>query len=131
MFIDEITIKVKAGDGGNGCMSFRREAYVPRGGPDGGNGGNGGDVVLIADENVDDFIALQFKPHLTAKRGQHGKGKLMTGARGTPATATVPPGTIVRDAATGELIADLVERGARCIVAKGGRGGRGLSLIHI
>ncbi len=125
MFTDEITIKTKAGDGGDGCMSFRREAYVPRGGPDGGNGGNGGDVVLIADENVDDFTALKFKPHLTARRGAHGQGKLKTGRRGAAATAAVPPGTIVRDAGTGELIADLVEHGQRCVVARGGRGGRG------
>ncbi len=125
MFIDEITIEAKAGDGGNGCMSFRREKFVPRGGPDGGNGGDGGDVLLVADENVDDLTAFKFKPHLVAKRGQHGKGKLMTGARGKQASAAVPPGTIVRDAATGELIADLVEPGQRRIIAKGGRGGRG------
>ena len=125
MFIDEIIIKVKAGDGGNGCVSFRREAYVPRGGPDGGDGGNGGDVVLIADENVDDLTAFKFKPHLTAKRGAHGRGKLRTGARGRAATATVPPGTVVRDAEMGGLIADLVEHGRRCVVAAGGRGGRG------
>ncbi|MBN1919113.1 MAG: GTPase ObgE [Verrucomicrobia bacterium] len=125
MFVDEITIKVKAGDGGNGCMSFRREAFVPLGGPDGGNGGNGGDVVLVADENVDDLIAFKFKPHLTGTRGRHGKGKQMTGARGKPAVASVPCGTLVRDAATGELLADLVEHGERCIVAKGGKGGRG------
>ena len=125
MFTDEITIEVKAGDGGNGCMSFRREAGVPRGGPDGGNGGNGGDVVLIADENVDDLTAFKFVPHLIAKRGAHGRGKLQTGARGKGASGKVPPGTVVRDAATGELIADLVEHGRRCVVAAGGRGGRG------
>ena len=125
MFIDEVTIKVKAGDGGNGCMSFRREAFVPRGGPDGGDGGDGGDVVLIADENVDDFTTFKFKPHLTAKRGKHGKGKQMTGAGGDPAIGGVPRGTVIRDAATGELLADLVEHGERCVVAKGGRGGRG------
>jgi GTP-binding protein len=125
VFIDEITIEAKAGDGGNGCMSFRREKYVPRGGPDGGNGGDGGDVILVADENVDDLTAFRFKPRLVAKRGQHGKGKLMAGARGKHAIAAVPPGTIVRDAATGELLADLVEPARQCIVAKGGRGGRG------
>jgi GTP-binding protein len=125
MFIDEITIKVKAGDGGNGCMSFRRERFVPRGGPDGGDGGNGGDVVLVADENVDDLTAFKFKPHLTGTRGGHGKGKQMTGARGTPAVGSVPRGTVIRDAATGELLADLIDQGERCIVAKGGKGGRG------
>jgi GTP-binding protein len=125
MFVDEITLKAQAGDGGNGCMSFRREAFVPRGGPDGGDGGNGGDVVLVADENVDDLTAFKFKPHLTAKRGAHGKGKLMTGRRGASATAAVPPGTVVRDAETDELLADLVEHGQRCVVARGGRGGRG------
>jgi GTP-binding protein len=125
MFTDEVTIRVKAGDGGNGCVSFRREAYVPRGGPDGGDGGDGGDVVLVADENVDDLGAFTFKPHLAAKRGQHGKGKLRTGARGQRATAAVPCGTVVRDAATGYLLADLVEHGQRCVVARGGRGGRG------
>ena len=125
MFTDEITIEVRAGDGGNGCMSFRREPRVPRGGPDGGNGGDGGDVVLIADENVDDLVAFKFKPHLVAKRGAHGRGKLQTGARGAAATGRVPPGTLVRDADTGELIADLVEHNQQCIVAAGGRGGRG------
>jgi GTP-binding protein len=125
MFVDEVTLKAQAGDGGNGCLSFRREAFVPRGGPDGGDGGDGGDVVLVADENVDDLTAFKFKPHLTAKRGAHGKGKLMTGRRGASATAAVPTGTVVREAETGELLADLVEHGQRCVIARGGRGGRG------
>ena len=125
MFVDEITIIARAGDGGDGCSSFRREKYVPRGGPDGGAGGNGGDVVLVADENVDDLTAFKFKPHLTGRRGAHGLGKQRTGAGGAAARATVPPGTVVRDAQTGALIADLVEHGQQCVIAKGGRGGRG------
>ncbi len=125
MFVDKVHIYVKGGDGGAGCMSFRREAHVPKGGPDGGDGGHGGDVVLVADSSLSSLIDYRFKHHFKAQRGTHGKGSKMHGARGE-----VPVGTIVReysedDKVAGELIADLTHDGERVIVAEGGIGGRG------
>jgi GTP-binding protein len=130
MFIDQVHIHVKAGDGGAGCMSFRREAHVPKGGPDGGDGGHGGDVTLEADRSVSSLIDYRFKHHFKAQRGTHGKGSRMHGARGEDLVLRVPLGTQVRafDEETKEaglLLADLTHDGERVIVAQGGQGGRG------
>jgi GTP-binding protein len=130
MFIDQVHIHVKAGDGGAGCMSFRREAHVPKGGPDGGDGGHGGDVILEADRSVSSLIDYRFKHHFKAQRGTHGKGSRMHGARGEDLVLKVPLGTQVRsfDEKTKEvglLLADLTHDGERVIVAEGGQGGRG------
>lgn len=125
MFIDQVTIHVKAGDGGAGCMSFRREAHVPKGGPDGGDGGRGGDVVLVADASLSSLIDYRFKHHFKAARGIHGKGSRLDGARGADLELRVPLGTVVRDANTGEQLGDLTHAGQRLIVAEGGHGGRG------
>jgi GTP-binding protein len=125
MFIDEAKIFVKAGDGGAGCRSFRREAHVPKGGPDGGDGGWGADVVLEADVAVSTLLDYHFKRHYKASRGRHGKGSRLNGAGGEELVLKVPLGTIIRDEETGEIIADLVSQGERAVVARGGRGGRG------
>ncbi len=125
MFVDEATISVKAGDGGAGCTSFRREAHVPKGGPDGGDGGIGGDVVLEADGTVSSLLDYHYRRHFKATRGTHGKGSVRHGASGDDLVLTVPLGTIVRDADTGETLADLTHHGQRVVVARGGRGGRG------
>lgn len=125
MFIDEAKIHVTAGNGGAGCRSFRREAHVPRGGPDGGDGGNGGDVILEADGAISTLLDYHYKRHYKAPRGVHGKGSRLNGANGEQMILRVPLGTVVRDGDTGELIADLTGQGERAIVARGGRGGRG------
>jgi GTP-binding protein len=125
VFVDRIKVFVKAGGGGNGCMSFRREKYVPRGGPDGGDGGKGGDVIFLADTNLATLLDFYYRPRLTAGRGDHGRGKLQAGAGGNDLIVRVPPGTVVRDLADGSLVCDLVEGGQRHVVARGGRGGRG------
>lgn len=125
MFIDEVTVTVKSGAGGNGCMSFRREKFIPRGGPDGGNGGDGGGVVLRSDANLSTLVDYRYKSRIAAGRGGHGKGKDLTGARGEDAILRVPPGTVVRDGASGEFLADLVGPGEEFVLLKGGRGGRG------
>jgi GTP-binding protein len=125
MLIDQAIIHVQSGDGGNGCLSFRREKYVPRGGPDGGDGGDGGDVVLIADSHLTTLLDYQYKQQYRAKRGQHGQGKNRKGASGDDMVLRVPPGTVVRDADTREFLGELLKPGDRCVVAKGGRGGRG------
>ncbi len=124
-FVDEVKIFVEGGRGGDGCCSFRREKFVPRGGPDGGDGGNGGSVVLVANPSLGTLLDLQFHQHNTADRGKHGKGKQMTGARGKDKSIAVPCGTLVYDAETGEMFGELLERGDRLVVARGGRGGRG------
>src|SRR6476661_328443 len=124
-FVDECGLHVKAGDGGAGCVAFRREAHVPRGGPDGGDGGAGGDVWLVADRNVASLLAFRDHPHRRAGSGVHGKGKDQHGASGKDVTVTVPEGTVVRDLYTGEALADLVHHGDRWEAAAGGRGGRG------
>jgi GTP-binding protein len=124
-FIDEVKIRVIAGDGGRGCVSFRREKFVPRGGPSGGNGGNGGDVVAIADPQLTTLLDLRYQKLYKAGRGQHGMGSDCHGHRGDDRIIKVPVGTMIRDAATGELIGDLRAAGERVTVARGGRGGKG------
>ena len=125
MFIDEVVISVKAGDGGNGCLAFRREKFVPRGGPSGGDGGQGGDVVLVGSEHHNTLLHLRFNPEHSAERGRHGEGSNRTGRDGKNVEVPVPVGTIVYDMETGEQIFDFTAPGQRCTVARGGRGGRG------
>ena len=125
MFLDEVKINVKAGDGGAGCMSFRREAHVPKGGPNGGDGGRGGDVVLEADPALSSLIDYRFKRHFKAERGVHGKGSVRHGANGSELVLKVPLGTVVRDSESGSVLGDLTVPGERLVVARGGRGGRG------
>lgn len=124
MFVDRYTIECKAGDGGHGCVSFRREAHVPLGGPDGGEGGDGGDVLIIADENVSSLTNLVGHKHWQADRGANGQGSLKSGRDGADVEIRVPPGTLVKDA-SGEVLCDLNQHEARFLAAKGGRGGRG------
>jgi GTP-binding protein len=125
MLVDSVRITVRAGDGGNGCVSFRREKYVPRGGPDGGDGGRGGNVILIVDEGLNTLLHLHNRRQVRAGRGLHGRGSNKTGASGEDVRIQVPPGSVVRDAASGEVLGDLVEDGQEMVVALGGRGGRG------
>ena len=125
MFIDEVRIYVKAGNGGNGCLAFRREKYVPRGGPSGGDGGRGGDVELVANEHQNTLLHLRYNPEHKAERGRHGEGSNKTGADGRSIEVSVPVGTVVYDDGTGEHLCDLARDGERCTVARGGRGGRG------
>jgi GTP-binding protein len=125
MFFDEAKIYVKAGDGGDGVIAFRREKYVPRGGPAGGHGGKGGDVILEADPHLNTLIHFKKRSHFKAERGEHGGGKNMAGAMGQDTLIPVPLGTVARHAETGALVADLVEPGQHVVVAHGGRGGRG------
>lgn len=124
-FVDEAEIRVEAGDGGNGCVSFRREKYVPRGGPDGGDGGDGGDVWLVADENLNTLIDYRFERFHRAERGQNGMSRNCTGKRGQDLTVTVPIGTRARDIETDEIIGDLTKHGQKLLVAKGGFHGLG------
>jgi len=124
-FFDEVKIHVEAGAGGNGCVSFRREKYVPLGGPNGGNGGPGGSVYLEADRHLNTLINFKGRRHFKAGRGGHGQGKDKQGHKGEDASLLVPPGTLVRDAETGELLADLKTAGEKVLVAQGGRGGLG------
>ena len=125
MFIDEVRIRVKAGDGGNGCLAFRREKYVPRGGPSGGDGGRGGGVVMVASEHHNTLLHFRYNPEHTAQRGRHGEGSNRTGRDGVSIELPVPVGTIVYDADSGELLHDFTQAGDRFTVAHGGRGGRG------
>lgn len=125
MFVDSAIIHVKAGDGGAGCVAFRREKYIPKGGPAGGDGGNGGDVVLIADKHVRTLLDFQYKTKFQAERGKHGLGDNKTGRSGESITVRVPIGTVVSDQADGQILADLTRHGDSSVVAKGGRGGRG------
>jgi GTP-binding protein len=125
MFIDEIDIFVKGGDGGAGCVSFRREKFVPRGGPDGGDGGDGGTVILEADPAITTLLDFHYQRHYTAERGQHGRGANKQGASGADTVLRVPLGTTVSDRAGGEPLGDLTARGQRLVVARGARGGRG------
>jgi GTP-binding protein len=124
-FIDEAKIYVKSGRGGKGCVSFRREKFVPRGGPDGGDGGDGGDVILIAKENMTSLLDHHYKQHYRAQNGEHGRGKNQHGKNAPPLFIPVPVGTVVRDLTTGEILGDLTEDGQTLLVARGGRGGRG------
>jgi GTP-binding protein len=125
MFVDRARVFVYAGDGGNGCASFRREKYVPRGGPDGGDGGPGGSVIFRVAEGEQSLVNLKFRQHWKAGRGTHGMGKDRHGHRGEDCIVDVPPGTIVWDDETDELLVDLTEPGQEFVVAEGGRGGRG------
>jgi GTP-binding protein len=125
VFIDEVSISVKAGDGGNGCLAFRREKYVPRGGPSGGDGGHGGDVVLAASLHYNTLLHFRFNPEHKAERGRHGEGSNRTGRNGESIELPVPIGTIVYDKETGEQLFDFTEAGQQFVVARGGRGGRG------
>lgn len=125
MFIDHATIQVKAGRGGNGCVSFRREKYVPKGGPDGGNGGDGGNVIIRAERNMTTLMDFRYKRTYRAENGEHGKGANKTGKRGNDIILKVPCGTTVFDAESHKVIADLVDDGTDVIVARGGKGGRG------
>ncbi|HUJ94358.1 MAG TPA: GTPase ObgE [Terriglobales bacterium] len=125
MFIDEAKIRVKAGDGGNGCVAFRREKFVPRGGPSGGDGGNGGDVIMESSERHNTLVHFRFNPEYKAQRGRHGEGSNKTGREGQDVLLKVPVGTILYDDDTGEKVHDFSHADERIIVAKGGRGGRG------
>jgi len=125
MFFDEAKIYVKGGDGGNGIVAFRREKYVPFGGPAGGDGGKGGDVYLVVDIHLNTLLSFRHKVHFKAERGQHGRGKNQTGKSAAAVHVQVPPGTIVRDADTGEFLGDLTQPGQKLLVARGGQGGRG------
>lgn len=125
MFVDRVQIELQAGNGGDGCLSFRRERYVPKGGPDGGDGGNGGSIVIEAREGVDSLVALGQRKRWKADRGKHGSGSNKNGRRGEGLTLLVPPGTIVIDADEKFIIKDLSEDGESVIAARGGKGGRG------
>ncbi len=124
-FIDQAQIRVKAGDGGNGCVAFRREKYVPKGGPSGGDGGAGGSVYVVAAKRLNTLYHLQFQKEWKGGRGQHGMGSNCSGYNGDDVTIELPVGSVVRDGDSGELIADLTEDGQRVLIAKGGRGGWG------
>ncbi|MCH7518638.1 MAG: GTPase ObgE [Candidatus Dadabacteria bacterium] len=124
-FIDEAKIYIKAGDGGRGCVSFRREKYVPRGGPNGGDGGNGGDIIMVARRNMSSLLDHRYQQHYRAKRGGHGRGKDQHGKNSEHLLIPVPMGTIVKDFETEEFLGDLTENNQELIVAKAGRGGKG------
>ncbi|MEM6771958.1 MAG: hypothetical protein AAF597_15370, partial [Bacteroidota bacterium] len=138
MFVDRVRVWARGGKGGSGCSSFRREAFVPRGGPDGGDGGDGGNVILKVNPHLNNLTHLRYKPHHFAEKGAHGKGAQRTGRKGKPLTVEVPPGTVISRLPapehsiersvpfdTGEIIADLTEAGETFIIAEGGKGGRG------
>lgn len=124
-FVDQAKFYVKAGDGGKGCVSFRREKFVPRGGPDGGDGGRGGSVIIESSSRLQSLIDFRFRSHFKAERGVHGKGKDMHGRKGKDCTMIVPLGSIIKDSESGEIIADLNEDGEQMIIAQGGKGGLG------
>jgi GTPase len=125
VFIDEVKIRVKAGNGGNGCMAFRREKFVPRGGPSGGDGGRGGDIVLESSNHYNTLLHFRFNPEHTAERGRHGEGSNKKGREGNDTVLPVPVGTIVYDQATNEKLYDFTQPGERRVLALGGKGGRG------
>jgi GTPase len=125
MFIDEVIIRVKAGDGGNGCLAFRREKYVPHGGPSGGDGGRGGDIDLVSSQHYNTLLHFRFNPEHTAQRGRHGEGSNRSGRDGVSLHLPVPVGTVVYNAESGELIHDFTRPEERVTVVRGGRGGRG------
>ncbi|MCL4512821.1 MAG: GTPase ObgE, partial [Candidatus Eremiobacteraeota bacterium] len=127
MFIDEAFIYVKAGDGGDGCISFRREKYVPFGGPNGGDGGDGGDVILEARKELQTLLDFRYKKHFKAEKGEPGKGKDMHGRNGEDLILPVPVGTVIFDKRQNLMLADLTKHGDRITAAKGGKGGRGNS----
>ena len=125
MFIDEAKVILKSGDGGHGCVSFRREKFIPKGGPDGGNGGKGGDIVLLCDRNEGDLQAYRWQPHRSARNGTPGMGRQCAGPDGTDLIMPVPPGTQVLEEGTGRLVAELTEHGDRVVLLAGGKGGLG------
>src|SRR6476661_6623971 len=125
MFIDRVIVRVSAGDGGSGISSFRREKFAPLGGPDGGDGGKGGDVIVRADSNLSTLLDFTYRDSWSAASGDHGSGSNKTGASGEDIVLPVPPGTIVRDADSGEIVGEVLENGDQFIVARGGRGGKG------
>lgn len=127
-FVDEATVRVEAGNGGHGCLSFRREKYIPRGGPDGGDGGDGGSIFFVADENINTLVDFRYKRILRAQNGQPGMGRQRSGKQGADLILPVPVGTLVYEADTEELIGDLVQPGVRLCVAKGGK--HGLGNVH-
>ncbi|HQY20299.1 MAG TPA: GTPase ObgE [Ignavibacteria bacterium] len=125
MFLDSAKIFIKSGNGGNGCVSFRREKYVPKGGPNGGDGGKGGDIIFKASSQLTTLIDFRYQAHHRAKRGDHGQGGLKTGKNGESEIILVPCGSIVKDAVTGEVLAELLEDDEEVILLKGGKGGKG------
>jgi GTPase len=125
MFIDECVIKVQAGDGGRGCVSFRREKYEPWGGPNGGDGGRGGDVVLVGNDDTNNLVDYKYQPHWRAERGEHGLGADCHGKDGEPAILRLPLGTVVTDEATGKVVAEIIHDGEQIVLCKGGNGGWG------
>ncbi|MED4213671.1 GTPase ObgE, partial [Priestia megaterium] len=127
MFVDQVKIYVKGGDGGNGMVAYRREKYVPKGGPAGGDGGKGADVVFVVEEGLRTLMDFRYQRHFKADRGQHGMSKGQHGRKSEDLIVKVPPGTIVKDEKTGQILADLVTHGQTAVIAKGGRGGRGNS----
>ncbi len=129
MFIDRVVVNVKAGDGGSGIVSFRREKFVPMGGPDGGEGGRGGDVVVVGDSNLSTLLDYTYRDSWTAPAGDHGSGNNKSGKSGSDVVLPVPIGTVIRDIETSELLGEILEDGDRLIVAKGGRGGKGNSFF--
>src|SRR5512143_910462 len=129
MFVDRVVVKVEAGTGGSGCTSFRREHRVPMGGPDGGDGGRGGDIIVRGDSNLATLLDYTYRDRWAAERGEHGMGSNKTGHSGADVVLPVPPGTIIRDADTGEMVVEILEDGQEAIVAKGGRGGKGNSFF--
>ena len=125
MFIDYVKISVKAGNGGSGCVSFRREKFVPKGGPDGGDGGKGGDVIFVANHHLHTLLDFRYRHHFSAKNGRYGQGANKTGRCGESVLIKVPIGTTIRDRDTGEIVGDLTDDGQQVVGAHGGRGGRG------
>ncbi|MHB8125921.1 MAG: GTPase ObgE [Desulfitobacteriaceae bacterium] len=125
MFYDQARIYVKGGDGGSGAVAFRREKYVPEGGPSGGDGGRGGSVIFVADEGLRTLVDFRYKRHYKADRGEHGQGKNMHGKGGEDLVIRIPAGTLIKDADNGKVLADITEHGQRVVIAQGGRGGRG------
>jgi GTP-binding protein len=124
-FIDEAKIYIKGGNGGNGCVSFRREKFVPKGGPDGGHGGKGGDIVIVGDSRLSTLLDYKFKQHYNATRGGHGQGSNKTGKAGEDSILKVPLGTVIYDNETNEILSDIIEEKKTVVIAKGGKGGRG------
>jgi GTP-binding protein len=125
MFVDECVVKLQAGDGGRGCVSFRREKYEPWGGPNGGDGGRGGDVILAGDDDTNNLVDYKYQPHWRAERGEHGLGSDQHGRDGKPRILRLPLGTVVQDEATGKIVAEVVEDGQQIVLCKGGNGGWG------
>ena len=129
MFIDRVTVRVSAGTGGSGCTSFRREWREPLGGPDGGEGGRGGDVLIRGDTNLGTLLDYTYRDKWAAERGEHGMGSNKTGRSGESVVLPVPPGTVVKDAESGEILAEILESGQEVVICRGGRGGKGNSFF--